>query len=119
MTRNARPNFIELPARDIARAKAFYQSVFGWTLTDFGPTYACTMTGDVDVGLQADPEEASIAPLPVICVTDLEAALAAVLASGGTIVRPIFAFPGGRRFQFLDPSGNELAVMAPAAASGV
>jgi predicted enzyme related to lactoylglutathione lyase len=115
MTTRARPNFIELPTHDIERAKAFYRSVFAWELTDFGPTYACTMTGDVDVGLQADAVEASRAPLPVVCVSDLEWALAAVVAAGGRIVKPIFAFPGGRRFQFLDPSGNELAVMAVAA----
>jgi len=107
----ARPNFIELPASDIVAAKAFYTRVFGWDLTEFGPTYACTMTGDVDIGLQGDPAEATSAPLPVIAVDDLEAALAAVTAAGASIVRPIFAFPGGRRFQFRDPHGNELAVM--------
>jgi predicted enzyme related to lactoylglutathione lyase len=118
MASSPRPNFIELPARDIERSKAFYHSVFAWDLTDFGPTYACTMTGDVDVGLQADAAEASRAPLPVICVTRLESAFAAVVAAGGQIVKPIFAFPGGRRFQFLDPSGNELAVMAVAVENG-
>ncbi len=107
----ARPNYIELPASDIAAARAFYTQAFGWELTDFGRTHACTMTGDVDIGLQGDPVEATRAPLPVIAVDDLEATLAAVTAAGGRIVRPIFAFPGGRRFQFLDPHGNELAVM--------
>ncbi|WP_158756392.1 VOC family protein [Dyella sp. S184] len=107
----ARPNYIELPASDIVAARAFYTQAFGWELTDFGPTYACTMTGDVDIGLQGNPAEATRAPLPVIAVDDLEAALAAVTAAGARIVRPIFAFPGGRRFQFLDPHGNELAVM--------
>jgi predicted enzyme related to lactoylglutathione lyase len=109
----ARPTYIELPASDIAAARAFYTRAFGWELTDFGPTYACTLTGDVDIGLQGDPAEAARAPLPVIAVDDLEAALAAVTAAGARIVRPIFAFPGGRRFQFLDPHGNELAVMQP------
>ena len=107
----ARPNYIELPASDIAATRAFYTQAFGWELTGFGPTYACTMTGDVDIGLQGDPAEATRAPLPVIAVDDLEAALAAVTAAGASIVRPIFAFPVGRRFQFLDPHGNELAVM--------
>lgn len=107
----ARPNYIELPASDIAAARAFYTQAFGWELTAFGPTYACTMTGDVDIGLQGDLAEATRAPLPVIAVDDLEATLAAVTAAGARIVRPIFAFPGGRRFQFLDPHGNELAVM--------
>jgi predicted enzyme related to lactoylglutathione lyase len=80
-------------------------------LTDFGPSYAATLTGDTDVGLQADAAEATTAPLPVIDVPDLQAALVAVEAAGGRIVRPVFAFPGGRRFHFLDPSGNELAAV--------
>ncbi|HEV2533094.1 VOC family protein [Phenylobacterium sp.] len=107
----ARPNFIELPAADLAAAKRFYSTVFGWTLTDFGPTYSCTLTGDVDIGLQADMAEATKAPLPVIEVSDLEASLAQAQAAGATIVKPIFGFPGGRRFHFRDPNGNELAVM--------
>jgi predicted enzyme related to lactoylglutathione lyase len=107
----ARPNFIELPTRDLAASQAFFQSVFGMQMTGFGPTYACTMTGDVDLGLQADPAEATRAPLPVIEVEDLEATLAAVNAAGATVTKAIFGFPGGRRFHFLDPGGNELAAM--------
>jgi len=105
----ARLNYVELPVGEIAKAKAFYETAFGWSLTEFGPTYAASMTGDTDIGLQADATEATRAPLPVIDVADLEAALAAVRDAGGTISRSIFAFPGGRRFQFLDPAGNELA----------
>ena len=107
----ARPSYIELPAADLEASKTFYAQAFGWALADFGPTYAATTTGDVDVGLQGDADEAPAAPLPVIEVDDLEAVLAAVVAAGGAVVRPIFAFPGGRRFQFRDPHGNELAVM--------
>jgi predicted enzyme related to lactoylglutathione lyase len=107
----ARFNFIELPAKDVAVSKSFYASAFGWDLTDFGPTYSCTMTGDVDLGLQGDAAEATSAPLAVIAVDDLDQALAAVEKAGGTITKPIFAFPGGRRFHFRDPSGNELAAL--------
>jgi predicted enzyme related to lactoylglutathione lyase len=107
----ARLNYVELPVGDTGAAKAFYEAAFGWSLAEFGPTYAATVTGDTDIGLQGDPAEASKAPLPVIDVEDLEAALDAVESAGGRIVRPIFAFPGGRRFHFLDPSGNELAVV--------
>ncbi|HZF93645.1 MAG TPA: VOC family protein [Allosphingosinicella sp.] len=107
----ARLNYVELPVGDIAAAKGFYEAAFGWSMTAFGPTYAATMTGDTDVGLQSDAAEASKAPLPVIDVENLEAALAAVEQAGGRIVRPIFAFPGGRRFHFLDPAGNELAAV--------
>jgi predicted enzyme related to lactoylglutathione lyase len=107
----ARLNYVELPVGEIGAAKAFYERAFGWSLTAFGPTYAATTTGDTDVGLQADAPEATKAPLPVIDVDDIEAALAAVERAGGRIVRPIFAFPGGRRFHFLDPAGNELAAV--------
>ena len=107
----ARPNFIELPTRDLAASQVFFERVFGMKMNGFGPTYACTLTGDVDIGLQADRTEASKAPLPVIEVQDLEATFAAVTAAGAVVTKPIFSFPGGRRFQFLDPSGNELSAM--------
>jgi predicted enzyme related to lactoylglutathione lyase len=107
----ARINYVELPAANIAAAKDFYSRIFGWSLRDFGPTYAATMTGDVDMGLQGNAAEATASPLPVIDVEDLEATLAAVTKAGGRIVKPIFSFPGGRRFHFLDPNGNELAAV--------
>jgi predicted enzyme related to lactoylglutathione lyase len=107
----ARINFVELPTGDIAAAKAFYSEAFGWTLAEFGPSYACTMTGDVDIGLQADPSEATAAPLAVVVVDDLEATEDSVRKAGGVITKAVFAFPGGRRFHFKDPSGNELAAM--------
>ena len=107
----ARIDYVELPsatAHELTRA--FYAKAFGWTFTDFGPDYASTMTGDVDVGLQGEPSGALTAPLPVIRVDDLESALGQVLQAGGTLAKPIFEFPGGRRFHFIDPSGSELAV---------
>ena len=107
----ARLNYVELPVADVEAARRFYEGAFGWSLTAFGPSYAATLTGDTDIGLQGDPAEASRAPLAVIDVPDLEAALASVEAAGGRISKPIFAFPGGRRFHFLDPSGNELAAV--------
>jgi predicted enzyme related to lactoylglutathione lyase len=105
--------FVELPAQATAPGKRFYAAAFGLEMTDFGPTYACTMSGDVDLGLQADRAEATRAPLPVIQVESLEVTEAAVRAAGGRITKPIFSFPGGRRFHFTDPSGNELAAMQP------
>ena len=105
--------FVELPSPRLAENKAFYAAAFGMAFTDFGPSYACTMTGEVDLGFQGDAAEATRAPLTVIEVDDLEAALAAVRAAGAQITRPIFAFPGGRRFHFRDPSGNELAALKP------
>jgi hypothetical protein len=103
--------FVELPASDLGAARSFYADAFGLAFTDFGPSYSCTLTGDVDIGLQADASEATSAPLAVIAVDDLEASLEAVGKAGGVITKPIFAFPGGRRFHFRDPSGNELAAL--------
>lgn len=107
----ARFNYLELPVADAARAKAFYTAAFGWSFSDFGPTYAATTSGDTDIGFQADSEQKTAAALPVIQVDDLEATEAAIFAAGGTITTPIFAFPGGRRLHFRDRDGHELAVM--------
>jgi hypothetical protein len=106
----ARINFIELPARNIAAAKSFYSQVFGWPLSDFGAGYSCTTSGAVDLGLQGDSTEATANPLAVIAVENLQETLAAVEKAGGKITKPTFSFPGGRRFHFQDPHGNELAV---------
>lgn len=108
---DARIDYIELPsatAHELTRG--FYSKAFGWTFTEYGADYSAMTTGDVDVGLNGQPEEALAAPLPVIRVDDLEAALDAVTKAGGVIAKPIFSFPGGRRFQFIDPAGSELAV---------
>lgn len=106
-----RINFVELPTSDLQASRQFYSDALGMTFTDFGPTYSCTTSGDVDLGLQADFTEATQAPLAVIAVEDLEAALEAVKRAGGTITKPVFTFPGGRRFHFRDPGGNELAAL--------
>jgi predicted enzyme related to lactoylglutathione lyase len=107
-------DYIEMPATGatLDRAKAFYANAFGWAFTDYGPTYAAFNEG-LDGGFQADAAEASAAPLPVLYSDDIEATLAAVQAANGVILKPIFAFPGGRRFHFRDPAGNELAVWGP------
>jgi predicted enzyme related to lactoylglutathione lyase len=107
----ARIDYVELPsatAHELTRA--FYARAFGWAFTDYGPDYSATTTGDVDVGLNGQAGDALAAPLPVIRVDDLEAAFDSVTRAGGTIAKPIFAFPGGRRFHFIDPAGSELAV---------
>ncbi len=109
----ARFGYLELPVTDIARAKTFYAAAFESAFTDFGPTYASTMTGDTDLGLQADAAEQTAAALPVVSVDDLEGALASITTAGGTITKPVFAFPGGRRFHFRDLDGHELAAMQP------
>jgi predicted enzyme related to lactoylglutathione lyase len=106
---------VELPsatAHELTRA--FYAKAFGWEFADYGPTYSATTNGTTDVGLQGDPADSLSAPLPVIRVHDLEAAFDAVTKANGVIAKPIFAFPGGRRFHFIDPGGNELAVWSAA-----
>jgi predicted enzyme related to lactoylglutathione lyase len=106
-----RIDYVELPsitAHELTRA--FYSRAFGWTFADYGPDYSATTTGDVDVGLNGQHDEALAAPLPVVRVDDLDAAFASVTGAGGIIAKPIFSFPGGRRFHFIDPSGSELAV---------
>ena len=103
--------FVELPVGSTSPAKSFYTEAFGFAMTDFGPTYSCTMTADVDLGLQADAKEASRAPLPVIQVDSLAATEVLVKRAGGVVTKATFSFPGGKRFHFRDPAGNELAAM--------
>ena len=105
-----RIDYVELPsvtAHELTRA--FYAKAFSWAFTDYGPDYSATTTGDVDIGLNGQQDDSLSAPLPVVRVDDLDAAFEAVSKAGGVIARPIFAFPGGRRFHFIDPSGSELA----------
>ena len=85
----ARIDYVELPsatAHELTRA--FYARAFGWAFTDYGPDYSATTTGDIDVGLNGQPDEALATPLPVIRVDDLEAAFASVTKAGGTIAKP-------------------------------
>src|SRR5438552_16631407 len=111
----ARIDYVELPsatAHELTRA--FYAKAFGWKFTNYGPSYSATTNGTTDVGLQGDPGDALSAPLPVVRVDDLEAAFDAVTKAGGIIAKSIFSFSGGRRFRFIDPSENELAVSGEA-----
>ena len=107
----ARFNYVELPVRDVAGARAFYAAAFDWDFKDFGPEYSATTTGDTDLGLNGDESQWTAQLLPVVEVADLEATQAKVEAAGGEITQPIFAFPGGRRFHFRDAAGHEIAVM--------
>ena len=107
----ARIDYVELPsATGHELTRAFYAKAFGWVFTDYGPAYSATTNGTTDVGLQGDPSDSLSAPLPVVRVDDLEAAFDAVTKAGGVIAKPIFSFPGGCRFHFIDPGGNEVAV---------
>ena len=109
MREDGKLDYLEIPGRELKSLKAFYSQAFGWRFVDYGPTYAAFDEG-IEGGFQGDPDESQAAPLPVLYAHDLEAMQAKVLAAGGAVLRPIFAFPGGRRFHFRDPAGNELAV---------
>ncbi|MER8537129.1 VOC family protein [Mesorhizobium sp. M1005] len=106
-------DYLEMPATGgtLDRVKAFYSAAFSWSFTDYGPTYSAFAEG-LDGGFQADGQDAPAKPLPVLYSERLEETLSAVENAGGTIVEPIFSFPGGRRFHFVDPAGNEMAVGA-------
>ena len=115
MNRHHRIDYIEFTVRDMARAKAFYGEVFGWEFTDYGPDYAGIKDGEGEAGGFATGEPVPGGVLVVLYSDALEQTAAAVEAAGGVVTEPIFAFPGGRRFHFQDPSGNTLAVWgAPA-----
>jgi predicted enzyme related to lactoylglutathione lyase len=102
-------DYIEFPATDIAKTKAFYIQAFGWKFTDYGPDYTSFEDGRIAGGFTKERPVAQ-GILVVIYSSDLIACEAKVKAAGGKIVKPAFDFPGGRRFHFTDPSGNELAV---------
>ncbi|GLS32786.1 hypothetical protein SAMN04488498_1207 [Mesorhizobium albiziae] len=111
MKQTGKLDYLEMPATGgtLDSVKAFYSAAFSWSFTDYGPTYSAYDEG-LEGGFYSDTADALAKPLPVLYSENLEDTLAAVEDAGGKIVRPIFSFPGGRRFHFTDPAGNELAV---------
>ncbi|MFJ1302626.1 VOC family protein [Pseudomonadota bacterium AL_CKDN230030165-1A_HGKHYDSX7] len=105
---------IEFNVADIARSKAFYGDAFGWTFTDYGPTYAEFTDGRLQGGFTTGEPVRPGGPLVILYADDLAAAQQRLEAAGATICRAAFAFPGGRRFHFIDPDGYELAVWTAA-----
>ena len=106
-------NYVEFHAKDLPATKAFFQSAFGWSFVDYGPEYTAFSDQGLDGGFfQSDLASFSEkgAALVVLYSNQLEATLAKVEKAGGMIVKPIYSFPGGRRFHFTEPSGNEFAV---------
>lgn len=102
-------DYIEFGATDLSKIKRFYGQVFGWEFTDYGPDYTSFSGGQLAGGF-AKGGEAGGHPLVVLYSTNLERTFVRLKEAGGTIEKEIFSFPGGRRFHFKDPSGNELAV---------
>jgi uncharacterized protein len=101
---------IEFRVGDIGRATEFYARAFGWTFTDYGPTYCEFSDGRLTAGLTTAGSATPGGALVILYADDLEATQARLENLGAKIIKPIFAFPGGRRFHFLDPDGYELAV---------
>jgi predicted enzyme related to lactoylglutathione lyase len=113
MNQHEKINYVEFPSRDIGTTQAFFTSVFGWKFEDYGPEYTAFFNAGLDGGFfRADMAATSSngGALIVFYSKTLEATQAKILDAGGVIVRSIFSFPGGRRFHFADPNGNEYAV---------
>lgn len=108
-------DYIEITATDLAAAKAFYAKAFGWTFNDYGPGYAGIVraSGGESGGLcTGDVGPRAGGPLVILFSKDLDASVTSVKDAGGKVVKAPYEFPGGRRFHFSDPSGNELALWA-------
>ena len=104
-------DYIEFTVTDLDKAKAFYSSAFGWKFNDYGPAYAGIQKDKGEAGgFRLDSHVVTGGPLVILYSQDLESSLMKVTKAGGKITKKLFAFPGGRRFHFTDPSGNELAV---------
>lgn len=105
-------NYIELPLREKSATIAFYEKAFGWVFTDWGPGYISFSGAGVEGGFnaEAEPSPSGQGVLVILYAMDLEKSEMAVKQAGGTIAKPAYGFPGGRRFHFLDPNGNELAI---------
>jgi uncharacterized protein len=105
-----RIDYVEMPATDIAATRRFYEKAFGWKFTDYGPGYTSFEDGRIAGGFTTERAPSRGGALVVLFAVDIGEAERRVQAAGGKVVKPTFSFPGGRRFHFTDPSGNELAV---------
>lgn len=113
MSEHHKINYIEIPTRDIERTKIFFAKVFNWSFTDYGPDYTSIDNGSVDGGFFSSDKIVSTkigSVLVVLYSDDLDKSSAKVLEHGGRIITATFSFPGGSRFHFSDPTGNEYAV---------
>lgn len=110
MNKHHKINYIEFPADDLEKIKDFYTKAFGWKFTDYGPQYSAFTDGSLDGGFTAGKVAKGAGPLVILYSESLEDSVQAVKDAVGKITKPIYSFPGGRRFHFTDPAGNELAV---------
>lgn len=117
MSLHEKLNYVEFPATDIVATKAFFEQAFAWTFKDFGPDYTAFTDQGINGGFYKSDLASTVAngsALLVLLSEDLERTQATIELAGGKITQPIFSFPGGRRFHFTEPSGNELAVWSEA-----
>ncbi len=114
MNTHNRINYIEFSAEDLEAVKRFYTEAFGWQFTDYGPEYVAFTDGNLDGGFEKGANRGTNGALVILYSENLEKTLETVTGLGAEVVKPIFDFPGGRRFHFRDPAGNELAVWSDA-----
>jgi predicted enzyme related to lactoylglutathione lyase len=107
---NTQINYVEFRANDLEQIKQFYQHSFGWSFTDYGPTYVAFSESGLEGGFEISDEPVINGALVILYSSDLDSISNRIVQAGGRISKDIFSFPGGHRFHFKDPSGNELAV---------
>ncbi|VUD68970.1 hypothetical protein TDB9533_04333 [Thalassocella blandensis] len=113
MNEHEKINYVELPAQNLVAASTFFSEVFGWQFEDYGPEYCAFSGGGLNGGFYlANVNSTTLngAALIVFYSEDLAATQAKIVNAGGIVVKPVFSFPGGRRFHFTDPNHNEFAV---------
>ncbi|SHF05716.1 hypothetical protein SAMN04487965_1264 [Microbulbifer donghaiensis] len=113
MNEHEKINYVEFPSKNLSNTKGFFEKAFGWVFVDYGPEYTAFSGQGLDGGFfQADTCSTTEqgAALVVFYSADLEETQQKVEEAGGAVIKPIFSFPGGRRFHFTEPSGNEFAV---------
>tara|TARA_R110002072_G_C7815108_1_gene522875 strand:+ start:69 stop:428 length:360 start_codon:yes stop_codon:yes gene_type:complete len=119
MNEHGKLNYVEFSAHDLSATKAFFTSAFDWSFEDYGPDYTAFSGEGLDGGFFKSGQSSLTrngAALLVFYSNNLEATLSRIEQSGGEIIKPIFSFPGGRRFHFIEPSGNEFAVWSDVSA---
>ena len=113
MNKHEKINYVEFPVKDIDKTKKFFTTVFKWEFVNYGPEYTAFSNQGLDGGFFKSDQTATTetgSALIVFFSDDIEKTLTRVISAGGIILKPIFSFPGGRRFHFIEPSGNEFAV---------
>ena len=117
MNEHEKINYVEFPSKNLRITKAFFSSVFSWTFVDYGPDYAAFSNEGIDGGFfksELTSSSSNGGALIVFYSKLLEETQSKIKKFGGTIIKPVFSFPGGHRFHFCDPNGNEYAVWSDA-----